>query len=65
MEGIELTRIIRKIEMYKKTPIVAVTAYASDEDRKKFLSKGMSHYISKPFMKQELINLLDSIFSEE
>ncbi|MHB8871990.1 MAG: ATP-binding response regulator, partial [Candidatus Doudnabacteria bacterium] len=58
MDGIELTQIIREIPHYKKVPVVAVTAYARGEDKDEFLSKGFSHYISKPFTHAELINLL-------
>ncbi len=41
--------------------IIAITAYASKEDRDEFLSKGFSHYISKPFSSKDLINLLKNI----
>lgn len=61
MDGIELTQAIREIPHYKKVPVVAVTAYAKDEDKVEFLSKGFSHYISKPFAPSDLINLLKNI----
>ena len=46
---------------YKSTPIVAITAFAMGKDREEFLSKGMTHYLSKPFVKNQLLNLLASI----
>lgn len=61
MDGIELTQIIREIPYYKKVPVVAVTAYAKGEDKEEFLSKGFSHYISKPFAPSDLISLLKNI----
>ncbi|MCL4551051.1 MAG: response regulator, partial [Bacteroidetes bacterium] len=61
MDGIELTQAIREIPRYKKVPVVAVTAYAKSEDKEEFLSKGFSHYISKPFAPAELINLLKNV----
>lgn len=64
INGVELTQEIRKNPNYKKTPIIAVTAYASDNDKKEFLSHGMSHYIAKPFMMGELLELLDDIFKK-
>lgn len=61
MDGIELMQRIKKIEYYKKIPIVAVTAYAAKSDKDEFLSKGFTHYISKPFTSVELKNLLKQI----
>lgn len=48
--------------VYKKTPAIAVTAFATDSDREEFLSKGFTHYISKPFSLKDLRKLVDSIF---
>lgn len=61
IDGVELLQRIRKVPGYADTPIIAVTAYASSSDRAEFLSKGFSHYISKPFSSVELKNLLRSI----
>ncbi len=63
MDGIELMQRIKKIEYYKKIPIVAVTAYAAKSDKDEFLSKGFTHYISKPFTSVELKNLLKQILA--
>ncbi len=64
MDGLELTGIIRKNENYKTIPIIALTAFAMGEERKEFLSKGMTHYLSKPFTKSELIKLLDTAIKD-
>lgn len=56
MDGIETTQAIRAMPQHGKVPIVAVTAYAMKADREEFLSKGCTHYISKPFIKEELIS---------
>ena len=63
IDGVELLQRMRKISGYADTPIIAVTAYAASSDRTEFLSKGFSHYISKPFTSVELKNLLRSILS--
>jgi CheY-like chemotaxis protein len=44
---------------------VAVTAYAMVGDREVFLNSGCTHYISKPFTKQEILELLNRIFAAE
>ena len=51
MDGFETTKIIRSLDNNKKAgiPIVAMTANAFDEDRKKALENGMNGHISKPF----------------
>ncbi len=58
MSGLEATRKIRKIPGYERIPIIAVTALAMRGDREKFLTEGCSHYISKPFKKEDLVNLI-------
>jgi PAS domain S-box-containing protein len=61
MDGLELTKVIRKVDGYKSTPIVAITAFAMGREKEEFLAKGMTHYLSKPFVKNQLLNLLASI----
>lgn len=61
LDGVELTQKIRQIHYYKKIPIVALTAYAREEDRDEFLSKGMDYYLSKPFMISDLKKLMKGI----
>lgn len=62
INGVEATQQIRKIKGYEKTPIIAVTAFALKGDREEFLSKGCTHYISKPFTQPQIIALLNEIF---
>lgn len=61
IDGIESTRQIRLIDHYSSTPIIALTAYASDSDRKEFLRKGCSHFLAKPFEKKELLGLVQNL----
>lgn len=51
LDGFETTKLIRKMKNEKKAnvPIVAMTANAFDEDKKKALENGMNGHISKPF----------------
>jgi len=58
MDGLELTNLIKKFPNYKNTPIIAVTAFAMGQEKEEFLSKGMTHYLAKPFIKQQLYQVL-------
>ncbi len=65
LNGLETTKEIRKYPKYSQTPIVALTAYALNGDREKFLQGGCTHYISKPFDKESLINLMNNILHQQ
>ena len=61
MDGFEATALIRRKEAEdgSHVPIVAMTAHAMDEDRKRCLDAGMDDYISKPIAAatlQEVVN---------
>jgi CheY-like chemotaxis protein len=64
MSGIDVTQKLRKMPNYKDTPIVALTAYALSGDKQRILDAGCSHYLAKPFTKQQIINLLENISKE-
>ena len=61
IDGLEAAREIRKMEKYKNTPVVAVTAYVLPGIEEKFLSEGCTHYLPKPFTKNQLVDLMNSI----
>lgn len=76
MDGIETTRVIRKMEQNSKCniPIIALTASVHKADVDKCLSAGMNDYIPKPFTRVELLGTIakyyhnndtNSIFSNE
>lgn len=58
IDGIETAKKIREISGYEDIPIVALTAFAMKGDREEFLAGGCTHYISKPFRKDDLRNLV-------
>ena len=63
IDGIKATQEIRKIPGYQKTPIIACTAYAMRGDKEEFLAAGCTHYIAKPFNKNEILSVLKEIFN--
>ncbi len=62
LDGLEATRIIKDLYAQQDEgapPIVAVTANAFDEDRRRCLEAGMDDYLAKPFDRDELHRLLE------
>lgn len=58
LDGIETTKIIRNDIRYAKTPIIAVTGYTMLGDKENILKHGCSSYLSKPYSKSELLDVL-------
>jgi signal transduction histidine kinase/CheY-like chemotaxis protein/HPt (histidine-containing phosphotransfer) domain-containing protein len=60
MNGYELTQVIRTTlpVPVNQIPIIALTAYASNHEKEKALSLGMSDYITKPYSPQELLTTI-------
>jgi PAS domain S-box-containing protein len=71
MDGYEATRCMRQHEMavlwsagdtlFRRTPIVALTAHATCEVAEAALAAGCDHYLTKPIRKQHLLELLERV----
>lgn len=58
MDGLKTAKEIRKIEGYEHIPIIAVTGYSTEDDRKRILDEGLDYHIPKPFSKNHLIDIV-------
>jgi CheY-like chemotaxis protein len=59
LNGYQATEAIRDQEgTGRRTPIIALTAGARDEDRERCLEVGMDEYLSKPLHKEPLLHML-------
>jgi PAS domain S-box-containing protein len=65
MDGIQATKVIRKINGYESIPIIAMTAYAMEKDKEEFLRCGCSHYIAKPFSIKEILAYLERVLTNQ
>ena len=67
IDGYTATREIRTLKDTKKAnvPIIAMTANAFDEDRKKAIKAGMNGHIAKPIDVNVILQNLDRIFGQK
>ncbi|WP_053404216.1 PAS domain S-box protein [Persicobacter sp. CCB-QB2] len=54
-DGIQTTKEIKALGLEFCPPIVAMTAYAMSDDKKRFLEEGLDDYLAKPIRAQEII----------
>lgn len=67
MDGIECVKVIREKEInssLRRTPIIAVTAYALEAERKKCEVAGFDKFYTKPINKLELIGLIKNVVKD-
>lgn len=59
MDGYEATRQIRRLDsLNARTPIIAMTANAFDEDVKAALDAGMDDHLAKPIWIESLYDIM-------
>jgi CheY-like chemotaxis protein len=56
MNGLDATRIIK--EVHQDTPIVALSAYAFDENIREAKAAGCDDFLAKPFRVEDLIEMV-------
>ena len=59
LDGLETTKVIRNEFKNSTTPIIALTANASGNDRKLCIEAGMNEFIVKPFKPNDLIAMIN------
>jgi CheY-like chemotaxis protein len=62
MDGYEATRIIK--QLYPKLPVIAQTAFALTQEKKRALKAGCDNYLSKPIDIIHLKNTINSYLSD-
>ena len=62
MDGVECARLIRANSDPKRAsvPIVALTGYAMESDRKKCIDAGMNAFLSKPFEDEQIFGVVSA-----
>ena len=67
MDGYEATRAIRKLSnpQLAGIPIVAMTANAFEEDKRKCIEAGMNGHIGKPINIGKMMRVLEAFFDSQ
>ena len=60
--GLDALRIIQKMPVYEKIPVIACTAYLLPGAKESFIAAGFIDFISKPVMRDKLTDCLKKIF---
>ena len=58
MDGYETMQVIRQNALFRRLPIIALTAKAMKGDREKCLEAGASEYLAKPVNTEQLLSAL-------
>ena len=59
VSGVDATKRLRSNPRFAETPILAITALATPEDRELCLAAGANAFIAKPFLLKELAKAID------
>jgi PAS domain S-box-containing protein len=60
-DGLALTRSLRAERCWMRVPILALTAYATLEDRNRALEAGCDDFVAKPIARNDLIAKIDTL----
>lgn len=64
MDGYELCRMVRQVDMLKEIPVVMLTGREGLIDRMRARMSGCTAYLTKPFNPQELLALVQKLSTE-
>ena len=65
MTGIETVRVLRADPRLSRVPVVALTAYAMEDERRELLDFGFDQVIAKPCLPNDLATALDRILEAQ
>ena len=64
LDGYRTTQLIRERPTLEHVPIVAVTAYALNDESEAAIHIGCNEYLTKPFKPRQLLELVDRLLPQ-
>jgi CheY-like chemotaxis protein len=64
LDGYRTTQLIRERPTLAHVPIVAVTAYALNDENEAAMQIGCNEYLTKPFKPRQLLELVDRLLPQ-
>ena len=65
LDGYRTTQLIRERPTMANVPIVAVTAYALNDENEAAMHIGCNEYLTKPFKPRQLLEVVDRLLPRE
>jgi len=65
MDGLQATRLIREHPNTQSTPIIAMTARVTSEDKEECLRSGCDDFIAKPFTSKQLTSIVEKLLDQK
>jgi CheY-like chemotaxis protein len=63
LDGYQTTQLIRARPGMERIPIIAVTAYALDDEGEAAREIGCTEYLTKPFKPRQLLEIVERLLS--
>lgn len=64
MSGGEIAHIVREMEVYQNTPLVAITAFSLPGDQQRFTESGFNCFIEKPFKREDFTSRIEELLKD-
>lgn len=65
MNGVDAAKKMREDEHYRNIPFVAVTGYATEQDRINILEEGFEYHLPKPFEREQILESVKAVLSPQ
>ncbi len=65
MDGLQATRLIREHPNTESTPIIAMTAKVTSENKIECLQSGCDGHIAKPFTSKQLASIIEKLLKQK
>lgn len=65
MDGIEVCEKLRALPEFSETPIIALTAWATENEREEYIKQGFNDLLAKPVNRFVLLSMIDNFIGSK